>query len=413
MKSSKVLVMCAALLAVAGTAVAGPVGDSIFFQSAGANNPGLWSLGLNNNTPGAYLPVIPFSGGYTFFNDSALTPNPNKPLVGDINGDGVADAVNVGSNGSQNLFLGRNTGITGNAGDLLAAPIGNPGWPDNFIGHDITASDFFLADVNGDGHQDVVTRKPTPWDGGTTSFWEASNSTSTGIAASGPQTWAAGIGTYANTAAVGDFNGDGSADIAEYDSTGLFVGMTSTPGVGLNAANPTFWGSVGRLSSAVATLIGDINGDGLDDVVEIDNRNGNGNWTWVAGLTGSAATPAGIGINTAGLSWASPFSLDANSISAIPLLADLNNDGCDDLVLYEEYLDTASGNIWSRMLASYTVGGNLMASTFNEAVWYDWVGLTGLPYQNMVPMVGNVHIPEPASLILLGLGAVAILRRRA
>lgn len=392
-------------------------GDSIFFQSRGAVNPGLWSLGLNNDTPGAYLPVSPFSGGYTFFNDPAIvSPTPNKGLVGDVNGDGIADLVTVGTNGSQQIFQGRNTAVTGLNGDLLAAPVGNPGYPDNFIGMDNTSSDFFVADVDGDGDADAVTRKPTPWDNGTTSFWEAVNSDSVGIGAAPIQnSWAAGIGTYANAAIMGDFNGDGASDIAEMDSAGFVVGLTSTPGSGLNGANPAFWGSATTVTNPVATLVGDINGDGKDDIVQVDDRGSNGNWTWVAYLTDdNAAVPGGVEIGAGGLSWTSPFNLDINSTKAVPLLADLDGNGRDDLVLYEEYVDQASGNVWSRLLASYTddPAGGLFQNGFDEGAWYDWVGLTGANYSDFDPFVGNVTVPEPATMALIALGGLGMLRRK-
>ncbi len=371
------------------------VGDSLFLQSAGAINPGLWSLGVNNNTPGAYLPAIPSSGGFTFFNDPAITPNPNIPLVGDINGDGISDIVVVGSNGAQQLFEGRNTATSNSVGDLVLPPMGTTGWPDNFVGTDINNTDFFLADVDGDGDDDAVTRKPTPWDGGTTSFWEAWQSDGGGIDDSA-NNWAEGVGTYADTPVMGDFNGDGAADIAEIDSAGNVLGLASAPGSGLNAGNPAFWGFAEIVTNHIATLVGDINGDGKDDFVNVDDRASNGNWTWVAHLTAdNGAIPAGVEIGTGGLSWIAPFELDANSTKAVPMLADVNNDGRDDLVLYEEYVDQASGNIWSRVLASYTddPAGGLFTNGYDEGVWYDWVGLTGAGYSDMIPVVGNVH-PE-------------------
>ena len=170
--------------------------------------------------------------------------------------------------------------------------------------------------------------------------------------------------------------------------------MVSTPGLGLDSGNGTFWGTVAIEANPIATLIGDIDGDGKDDVVQVDDRNSNGTWTWVAGLTGTDAPPSGIGIGVGGTSWASPFNLDPDSISAIPLLADVNNDGRDDLVLYEEYEDAGSGTIWSRILASYTddPAGGLFTNEFDEVAFYDWVGLIGAAYSEIIPLVGNAHL---------------------
>jgi hypothetical protein len=373
------------------------VGDSIFIFSAGTVNPGLWSLGLNNNgVDGFYLPTGPSTGGYVFFNDGALTPNPNIPLVGDINRDGIADIVTVGSNTYQDLFFGRNTAVTGGAGDLLAAPVGDVGWPNNFVGTDIANTDFFIADVNGDGYADAVTRKPGTT---TTSTWEARSSGSGGIDEV-IDSWAVNVLAYNDNAIVGDFNGDGAVDIAGQNmSTGLIEGIVSTSGSGLNGANPTFWGSMGLQTNHIATLVGDIDGDGKDDIVQVDNRNSNGNWVWVTGLTGAnGGIPAGIEIAQGGAtSWVQPFNLDPNSTFAKPLLADVNNDGRDDLVLYEEY--TSGGRTWSRLLASYTDGTGLFGNGYDEGAFYDWVTITGGgAYSNMIPLVGNAHLHSCNSL---------------
>lgn len=414
----KVFVFLILLSLVGMVKATGPVaGDSIFLFNNSVTNQGLWTLGLNNQTAGAYLPQSAVSGGYDFFVDAGLSPYPNNTLVGDIDGDGVSDAVIVGDNGAgANIFLARKTEVTGNVGDLLV-PSTNQGWP-NGVAADGTATDFFLADVDGDGIDDAITRKHAgdgtpehPWDG--MSFWEAYHSDSAGMQPVAPASYVAGIGTYANTALMGDFNGDGAVDVAEEDGTGFVLGMTSILGTGLSY-NPggAFWGSAGTTTNHVATLVGDINGDGKDDIVQVDDRNGNGSWGWVAYLTGSDATPAGIGIGTGGVSWAFPFSLDTNSTKAVPLLADLDNDGKDDLVLYEEYTDAGSGNTWSRILAAYTVGGDLFSSVFNEGTWYDWVGAYGAAYSNLDPMVGNVHIPEPITIALLGLGGLLLRRKK-
>lgn len=370
-------------------------GESLFLFNTSVINQGLWSLGLNNDTPGAYLPSSPFDGGYVVFNDTALNPNPNTPLVGDVNGDDVADIVTVGKNGDGNvIFLGRNSANNAGAADLTMSPIGIPGFDQNWSPRwDPNVTHMFLADVDGDGRDDAVTVKPTSWDSGATIFVEASHSDADGLEGNAPViSFAAGIlNPHADwTPIMGDFNGDGAVDIAQQRNSDNFVnGMVSTPGTGLNASNPTFWGGIGKEATHLATLVGDINGDGMDDIVQVDERSGAGYLTWVAVLTGVTGDPAGIGIGTGGSSWASPFSPDANSITIVPLLADINDDGKDDLVVYEEYLN--AGNVWSRVLAAYTVGTDLFGSTFNEATWFDWVGMTGLAYTDMIPIFGQAH----------------------
>jgi len=384
------------------------VGDSIYLFVEGPVNPGLWTLALNNNTPSAYLPAYHADGGYTFFNDTNYTPNPNNTMVGDINGDGVDDLVVNGKDGNgHTMFLGRNTDTTGSAGDLLQPAIGGIGWDQNWSPHwsplpaepDFYAS--FIGDVNGDGKDDsVVVRTATGVPG--LVVWNSNHADAQGLEGIAPVTSASwfdvGVGNV-GTPLMGDFNGDGAVDTANQNATGLVLSQVSTLGTGLDPLGLTMWGNMGFAANHIVTLVGDINGDGIDDIVQVDDRNSNGIWTWVAGITGvNGGIPAGYEIALGGPhSWASPFTLDAASTKAVPLLADINNDGYDDLVLYEEY--DVGGNIWSRMLAAYTVGGTLTGSTYNEATFFDWVTLLGSAYSDITPVVGNAHLDYCDTLV--------------
>jgi len=387
------------LISLGGAKAANSVeGDSIFLFNTNQLS-GNWGLALNS---GGALPTSPVSGNYTAFQDATLNV-PNKPLVGDVNGDGISDIITVEKKidvGAEfTIFQARNTGLTDGVGDLAAPAVGDVGWDQNWTPYwETTTTDTFLADVDGDGRDDAISVRPSDWDANL-DFWQAVHSVSTGLDDAGPTSWT-GVGVVGNELLMGDFNGDGAADVADSNASGLVAGVLSTPGLGLAFGDGTneFWGSVEVNANPIATLIGDIDGDGMDDIVRVDDRNSDGSWTWVAGLTSAiGATPSGIEITGGGLSWAAPFALEATSTAAFPLLADINNDGRDDLVLYEEYTSGDFNDTWGRMLVSFTddPAGGLFTNEFNEGTWFDYYTLFS-PFGvtdggGFIPVVGNVH----------------------
>jgi len=387
-------------------------GDSIFLFNSGSTGSllaGYWALLVNDGNP---TNLVHPGNSWVLFTDTTLTPSNNIPLVGDFNGDGISDVAGYGKNGDNHtLIMGRNTGMTNVApnffeGSLLEPTVGATGWPTNATpfwnpSPDPDFTHYFTADVDGDGKDDAVAARPAPWDTTASLLWQANRSDAEGLESLAPITSQGWYGGLANigTPLVGDFNGDGAVDTANQDSTGFIVGQVSTPGVGLDGTNPMFWGGMGFQPNHITTLVGDIDGDGIDDIVQVDDRNSNGSWTWMTGLTAlGGGTPAGIDITFGGAtSWASPFVLHPNSISATPLLADMNNDGRDDLVLYEEYLDVGgTGTVWGRLLTSLTddPAGGLFMNGFDFATFYDYVATFGVDASGMIPMVGSAHTTD-------------------
>ena len=376
-------------------------GDSIYLFNAKAGGPlaGQWGLALNS---GEALPTGPVTGGFTTFNDGALTSNPNKPLVGDVNGDGISDIVTVGKNSNQHtIFQARNSATIGRKSNLSSPQVGDAAFPDNWSPY-FVINDFaqLLADVDGDGRDDAIIVRPNPADP-TLTIWEANHSDANGLEGNTPATSFTGFGFDAtHRPLVGDFNGDGAVDVAMQNQTNNFIiGQLSTPGTGLNTTNPSFSGSADSVVPAnhIATLVGDINGDGMDDIVQIDDRSNNGTWVWVAGLTGiNGGVPSGIEIGAGGVSWAFPFTLESTSVSATPLLADINHDGRDDLVLYEEYVDGGSGNIWGKLQVALSddPAGGLFTTVLYATELYDYMTLFGVDGSGMIPLIGQAHILE-------------------
>lgn len=403
-------------LGLVSTASAADPDDMLLFNAqTGGPISGLWSLTYTATPFGA---SVPLDGGYNFFNDPGLTPNPNIPRTGDLNGDGIADLATIGSNGNQNLYLGRNTGTVAGLGRLDAAPVGNPGWPENFVGTWDTNVEHFVADVNGDGYGDALTVRPnaanpSAW------LWEAFHSDADGFEGAAVTTSWSNAGNAGNRPLVGDFNGDGRADIAQrYENgvdspTGWIQAVFSGPG-GLQEVDPGLTnfahGIVAQEPGHFATLVGDLNGDGKDDIVEVDDRYGNGSWVWVAGLTGpDGGMPSGIGIGTGGSSFSIPFGVaNAGTSVHVPLLGDMNGDGLDDIVQYWEYPNPngAPGDVFAQWLVAYTQPGGVLG-TFDDALT---LALSADQAGN-IPMIAQ-FTPEPTSLVLLSLGSLVVLRRR-
>jgi len=245
--------------------------------------------------------------GFIHFKDggdstSSTTPPAytNQRLVGDVNGDGKADAVVM-------------FGATGNAKIALSGgtSFGYPG--DWSYGHSVNASFYLLGDVTGDGKADLVAyystlRKwfvsvssgsgfwpPAEWSYDEPNFagfdrafiadvtgdglddkvvwfnasgnWFVSPSNGSGFWPL--QGWIGGNGVGSNSQEVADFNGDGKADAAIYNATnGNWYVALST---GSSFGYPGQW-SGGHGLGTSARLAGDVTGDGKADMVYYSNN---------------------------------------------------------------------------------------------------------------------------------------------
>ncbi|HZP03252.1 MAG TPA: FG-GAP-like repeat-containing protein [Terracidiphilus sp.] len=326
------------------------------------NNDGFLDIAITNS--GDNTVTILLGNGEGSFSQASESPiivgnSPRGVMAADFNGDGIADLAiaNTGDN-SLTILLGRGDGTFDQGPDSPVA-VGREPWA-------IAAADF-----NRDGLADlVVTNNAAALPGGDGSltillgrgdgtFSQAPNS---------PIASVTGAPLQAMFTAVGDFNDDGIPDLAvttEFGLLAIFLG--NGDGTFTAPYSPL---NVGGAPTANAVVVGDFNGDGNADLAVADNAcctfqysgtisillgNGTGHFVRSQGLYANhtiyslavadfnedgaldlAVTSFGGSIpNTIFLGSDGPFSLtDVTFPSGITDLvpADLNGDGVSDLV---------------------------------------------------------------------------------
>lgn len=276
-------------------------------------------------------------------------PSVGTKMMGDVNGDGRADAVVMFSDsGTAMVALGQSNGtfgfpnawsyghslnreyylgdVNGDGMDDLVAFTNSGGYwdvslssgtgfwtPTQWANNEgAGSSKRFLADVEGDGKDDVVFFVAS------TGKWYVDFSSGSGFYGP-PVEWISGHGVGSNNQLMGDFNGDGKADAAIFvKSTGSWYVSLST---GSSFGYPGQW-SYGHGNSSTEQLVGNADGVGGDDIVY---HYSNGHW--------SVGTSSGSGFYTP-----SDWSYDASGyVSPAPdkaFIADVEGDGKADKVIY-------------------------------------------------------------------------------
>lgn len=391
-------------------------GDSILLYNPGYSDTGIWIFGVNNNgmldgegSNPTWLPdsltdtVLSFGdneGSYGPY--LGLIADPNTPLIGDADGDGVVDPVLVGEN------------IDGKDG-ALAAWSDRPEGSDAYHGTLVDAANIIVGvgDVSGDGYGDLITRSTE------NDMWVAFHSDPNGFQ-NGPDSWGGGNGSIDFDYFFGDFNGDGLTDVGQIDPKGANPNMalchlstpydgTQPPGSRGGIANDNdntgsyFWSSLKTdQTQPVTYLSGDVNGDGMDDLVEAFLHADKFLCRIYLARTG-AANPAGMDFG-GNYAWAN---VGRNTLvstkNVVPMLADINDDGFADFVIYDEFIHT-NNQTYGRIKVVYG-DGNVPAaasyaawndhSTFGnyEFGYYNYYGIFGQDIDNFVPFVGNLNGP--------------------
>jgi hypothetical protein len=220
-------------------------------------------------------------------------------VVADVNGDGHQDLV-IGQNGSAAISIGKGDGTFVDTVDL------QPGsFPGGYFG--IAAADF-----NGDGKLDVMAAD----DNGQIDFW-AGNGDGTFAAPITSGSQGLGLGTLAS----GDFDGDGKQDILLGSLNAAFIQLGNGDGkFDLNTLEFVYSSTPTNQSQGVVAVAADLTNTGVLDTMATDYGNGILQIT----LNGSIGLiPPANGIFS--------FTL-AQGISYVAA-ADLNGDGIKDVVV--------------------------------------------------------------------------------
>lgn len=250
-------------------------------------------------------------------------------LVGDFNGDGRDDLA------GRNLATGEwVVSLSGANGTATNTKVWTR-WSPSVVWHDVRIGDF-----NGDGRADLIGRVGTSGE-----WWVA---TSTPALTGNTRYW----GRWSPNVAwldvrVGDFNGDGRADLAgRVAASGEW--WVSLSGVGNAQAVNRFWTRWSPTAQWVDVRVGDFNGDGRSDI--IGRVRTTGAW-WVA-LTHASGTKA---INQGWGQWSAAGTwLDVQ-------VADVNGDGRDDIV----GRSSLNGEWWIGLSSS-------QSSNFKNVYWGRW-----------------------------------------
>src|SRR5260221_8228354 len=174
-------------------------------------------------------------------------------VLGDFNGDGRTDIAGyTGIGGSWQVCISTGTGFD----------CGSQYWATNISGDVNTmASKTLVGDFNGDGKTDMAAWTQSG------SMWAVCLSTGAGFACDYPNINGAGVGGTV----TGDFNGDGRTDLVSVAGDGIHLLFC----YGLYASGTSFscvaesTADVGTAVNARSALrVGDFNGDGLADLAQ-------------------------------------------------------------------------------------------------------------------------------------------------
>ena len=365
------------------------------YNAAGGTNAGRSYVvfGKANTSAVSLSAVAAGTGGFAITGEAAYDDSGySVSVAGDVNGDGLADLlVGAPGNDAGGSSAGRSYVVFGKANtsavSLSAVAAGTGGFAitgeaaSNYSGIAVSAA----GDVNGDGLADLLVGAPVNGAGRSYVVFGKANTSAVSLSAVAAGTGgfamtgeAADDGSGTSVSAAGDVNGDGLADLlvgaygndagGDYAGRSYVVfGKANTSAVSLSAVAAGTGGfaitgeAIVDLSGSIVSAAGDVNGDGLADLLV--GARGNNAYTGRSYVVFGKANTSAVSLSavadgTGGFAITGEAADESGS--SVSAAGDVNGDGLADLLVGAPY--NAGG---SRAGRSYVVYGTTNTSAVN------------------------------------------------